>query len=245
MMQFGSPVEWAKMLDSQVPEIINLIFETWEQMPPPPMNAKEDRISESLCILLRQSRDRCELPFRIDNQMVELDPAAGEDQGKMDIVFSPTIPRENIYFCLECKRINVRYENGKIRPYFAEYVRFGMARFIRGQYSKDVRNGGMLAFVLNGDVEGAIAGIEDNMRNSHKFLGMNPPGSFLTSSLLPNDPRLRETRHRRFQNYDPIVIHHMFMAGDPNSEMIPEPELADPKSETAKPRKKARRKNLD
>jgi hypothetical protein len=132
MNSVGSPTEWANLLDSQVPDILALVIETWEAMPPPAGNELEDRVSESLCHSLRQSRNSRDLPFRIDTQLVELDPAAGQDQGRMDIVFSPPVPRENIYFCLECKRINVREASG-IRACFVEYVRFGMFRFVRGQ----------------------------------------------------------------------------------------------------------------
>ncbi|MBA3316432.1 MAG: hypothetical protein H0T47_24505 [Planctomycetaceae bacterium] len=169
---------------------------------------------------------------------MELDPAAGEDQGRMDIVFSPTIPREDIYFCLECKRINVRGKGG-IRPYFVEYVRFGMFRFVRGQYSNAVRHGGMLAFVLNGDVTEAIAGVETNIRALYQDLGMAAPAAFQASSIQPADARQRETHHRRLRNPAPFVIHHVFVAGDPNAPALPEPSAASDKNT----RKSARRRS--
>lgn len=214
MTHFGSPDQWVGFIETQVPDILALVIETWEAMPPPAGNELEDPVSEMLCRSLRQSRNRCDLPFRIDTQLVELDPAAGQDQGRMDIVFSPSIPRESIYFCLECKRINVR-EGNRIRPCFVEYVRFGMFRFVRRQYANEVRVGGMLAFVLDGDVPNAIAGVEVNIRNLHGDLGMDAPGAFLVSAVRPTDTRIRETLHRRTNQSDPFVIHHLFMAGDP------------------------------
>lgn len=241
MTHVGSLAEWANLIDSQIPEILTLIIETWEMMPAPAANAKEDPVSETLCRMLRQSRNRCDLPFRIDSQMVELDPAAEEDQGRMDIVFSPLVPRENIYFCLECKRINVRNGNG-VRPYFVEYVRFGMLRFVRGQYSSVVRHGGMLAFVLNGDVPAAMTGVEDNIRTLHRDLGMEPPGTLRPSSVRPTDQRVRETTHRRLHNAAPIMIHHLFMAGDPNAAILPEPEAEVAASSGKRARKTTRRK---
>jgi hypothetical protein len=242
MTHVGSPAAWVDLIDTQVPGILAMIIETWEAMPAPAANAKEDPVSEALCRLLRQSRNRCDLPFRIDSQMVELDPAAGEDQGRMDIVFSPPVPREDIYFCLECKRINVRTAEG-IRPYFAEYVQYGMFRFVRGQYAKVVRNGGMLAFVLNGDVTGAIAGVEGNIKDFHRDLGMDAPGSFQASSIRPTDQRVRETGHRRTHDPAPFVIHHLFMSGDPNALVLPEPATGHPESRMAKPRKTTQRKS--
>ena len=153
-------------------------------------------------------------------QLVELDPAAGEDQGRMDIVFSPLAPREDIYFCLECKRLNVR-EGDEIRPYFAEYVQFGMLRFVRGQYARSVRFGGMLAFVLDGDIAAAIAGVERNISNNHCKLGMAMPGAFRLSSARPSDSRVRETGHRREADLGQFVIQHLFMPGDPNAPLRP------------------------
>jgi hypothetical protein len=155
----------------------------------------------------------------------------------MDIVFSPAAPRENIYFCLECKRMNVREESG-VRACFVEYVRFGMFRFVRGQYANSVRYGGMLAFVLDGDVTGAIAGVEVNIQNLHGELGMDAPGVFLASTVRPADTRLRETRHRRASHPDPFVIHHLFMAGDPNAPLRPEPS---PDTKAEKKKRKIRK----
>lgn len=235
MTHFGSPDEWVGFIESQVPDILDLVVATWEAMPAPAGNDREDPVSEALCRALRRSRNSRNLPFRIDTQLVELDPAAGQDQGRMDIVFSPPVPREDIYFCLECKRINVRdHAGGTPRPYFVEYVRFGMLRFVRGQYANSVRFGGMLAFVLNGDVPGAIAGVEENIRGMHGDLGMPAPGAFLTSTVRPTDPRVRETRHARSTRPDPMLIHHLFMAGDPNAPLRPDPPPA-----ASKPKRKA------
>lgn len=239
MMHLGSPEQWIGFIDTQIPNILDLVIEAWESLPPPSANEREDPVSESLCRVLRRARDRCDLPFRIDTQLVELEPAAGQDQGRMDIVFSPPVPREDIYFCLECKRINVR-EGDAIRPYFVEYVRFGMLRFIRGQYANSVRFGGMLAFVLNADVPHAVAGIEANVRTLCAELGMDAPGAFRPSTVRPADSRIRETWHRRDNRPDLFVIHHLFMAGDPNAPLRPEPPPEPKKGkapQTSKPRR--------
>ncbi len=237
MTQIGSPQEWLDFIESQVPDILDLVVSTWEAMPSPAGNDREDPVSEALCRALRQSRTAREMLFRIDTQLVELDPAAGEDQGRMDIVFSPTVPREDIYFCLECKRINVRDHSGG-RPWrgFAEYVKFGMLRFVRGQYANSVRHGGMLGFVLDGDVSAAIVGVEKNIRRRHTDLGMPAPGAFLASTVRPSDPRIRQTRHVRNTHPDPFLIHHLFMAGDPNAPLRPDPPPA-PKKGKAKRKK--------
>jgi len=121
--------------------------------------------------------------------MVELDPAAGQDQGRMDIAFSPLVPREDVYFSLECKRLNV--VNGKrVRAYSREYVVFGMVRFIRGQYAAMVRHGGMLGYVLDGNVNRAIQNVGGAIQTHHLDLGMESPGEMLPSSIRPGDSRI-------------------------------------------------------
>lgn len=214
MTHIGSPDEWIALIDSQVPDIIELVVETWKAMPAPSGNELEDVVSEALCRALRQSRNSRDLPFIIHTQQVELDPDAGQDQGRMDIVFSPLVPRENIYFCLECKRLNVRTTEG-VRPYFVEYVRLGMLRFIRGQYSNSVLNGGMLAFVLDGDIPSAMAGVDENIKNLHFELAMKPPGELKASTVRRDDPLCRETEHLRRAGEPRFTIYHLFVAGDP------------------------------
>jgi hypothetical protein len=239
MTPIGSPSDWANLLDSLIPEILALVIATWEEMPPPAGDALEDPVSTAFCMRLRAGRNRWDLPFDIWTQLVELDPAAGEDQGRMDIVFKPMVPREYIYFCLECKRLNVRTVNG-VRSYSSEYVRFGMLRFVRGQYANVVRHGGMLAYVLDADVSAAIASVEGNIQARLAELSMDAPGSFLVSSILPNDGRVRETRHRRAANSeDSFVIQHLFMAGDPNAPLLP---VATAQPATAGKKKTSRRR---
>jgi len=221
MSQVGSPNDWLGFIDSQVPAILGVVLETWEALPPPNCDEREDSITETFVRALRLSRNRCELPFRIDTQLVELDPAAGEDQGRMDIVFSPPAPREDIYFCLECKRINVRSPSG-VRPYFSEYVVHGMLRFVRGQYGNQVKHGGMVAYVLNGDIASAIAGVESNITAHATDLGMNVPATFAKSSFFPNDNRLRETLHERGSKLSSFVINHLFMCADSKVPFQPE-----------------------
>lgn len=229
MIALGSPEDWVDFIETQVPAILALVIETWEALPPPAGNELEDAMSECLCRALRQSRNSCDLPFQIHTQLVELDPAAGQDQGRMDIVFIPTYPRENIYFAMECKRLNVRGGDG-VRACFAEYVRFGMLRFVRGQYANAVRHGGMLAFVLDANVAGAITGVEGNIRANLSDLGMDSGGGFQVSSGRPGDARVRESQHRRNGQVLPFVIQHLFMAGDPMAPLRPEPSLPPPTS---------------
>jgi hypothetical protein len=212
MNLIGAPDEWIDLIDDMVPDILDLVIATWEAMPPPANDAREDPTTEELCLRLRQNRNSSELPFRIDIQMVELDPEGGEDQGRMDIAFSPPVPREDIYFCLECKRLNVTQKNGKIRSYASEYIVHGMMRFVRGQYAKSVRHGGMLGYVLDGDIIKAMKNVASNIKKRFEDLEMESPGEMQLSSVRPKQSNLKETHHKRKHSPDIFQIHHFFAA---------------------------------
>lgn len=212
MTFIGTPSEWVNLIDSLVPNILDLVISTWKKMPPSPSDALEDPTTEELCKCLRQNRDSSNLPFRIDIQMVELDPVVGQNQGRMDIAFSPMVPSEDIYFCLECKRLNAVYPK-YVRTYATEYVTQGMMRFVRGQYSSAVRHGGMLGYVLDGNVNKAIQKVTHAIQSRYKDLKMKPPGDIKRSSLRPKNPEVRETHHTRQHNNAPFQIHHIFVPG--------------------------------
>src|SRR5262249_31793249 len=149
-------------VDQMVPQVLNLLISTWEAMPSPDPTISEDRITDELWRALVRNRDARRLPFKIRTQVVELMPAEGADAGRMDIIFDALVPREDIYFCVECKRLNIPMAGG-IRANAAEYVTAGMSRFVSGQYANAVRHGGMLAYVINGDVRRAIENVEANI----------------------------------------------------------------------------------
>jgi hypothetical protein len=180
-------------------------------MPSIAPDEKEDNITTALCRILKQNRHARELPFQIDTQQVELDPLPGTDLGRLDISFRPLIPREDIYFCLEGKRLNA-VTNGKTRAYASEYVTLGMLRFVTGQYSKAVRHGGMIAYVLDGNVSRALTNVEANIRKQHSLLRMTAAERFPRSTTLKDDPRARETHHQRAHDANLFCIHHLFMA---------------------------------
>jgi hypothetical protein len=102
--------------------------------------------------------------------------------------------------------------DGRIRTYATEYVTHGMMRFIRGQYSAQVRHGGMLGYVLDGNTAQATNNVCGAIQNRHTDLGMTPPGDMRPSSIRPSDTRMRETHHTRPHNNGPFQIHHIFAA---------------------------------
>ena len=207
----GDPTAWLDLIDSQMPAILRLIISTWEEIPPLPPDSLEDPTTEKLCRALRKNRTSSELPFRIDTQWVELNPAAGERQGRIDIVFSPMVPNETIYFCLECKRLNVTI-GGRPRTLATEYVSQGMLRFVRRQYGAEVRHGGMLGYVLDGQVDAAIKAVAAAIAVHHEDLGLIDELGLSRSRYLSQEADVFETAHIRAQEQQPFLIQHIFSA---------------------------------
>ena len=209
MRSLGTPHDWLDLLTALVPDILELVRTTWKTMPALPPDALEDPTTEELCRRLRQNRTAAMLPFRIDIQMVELGESPDGDQGRMDIVFSPMLPTEVVYFCLECKRLNVT-RAGTTRSYATEYVTHGMMRFVTGQYASHVQHGAMLGYVLDGNIPAALQRVSAAIGTRCDELGMEKPCSVLQSSIRTTDPSAAETRHRRSPSQEPFVIHHLF-----------------------------------
>jgi hypothetical protein len=210
-MVIGSPEEWGDFIDTQVPDILALVIDSWQQLAAPAPNALEDHITEALCRVLKSHRAARELPLQIHLQPVEIEPAEGQEAGRMDIAFYALVNREDVYFCLEAKRLNVP-KDGTVRAYASEYVRFGMMRFITGQYAKLVHTGAMIGYVVDGRIPHAIANVARNIRSQHVALGMTPPGELLPSTIIPGDTRARETHHTRQHDSSLFRIHHLFVS---------------------------------
>lgn len=210
----GAADDWIDLLERTLPDMLRLVVDVWDTLPRPFSDNREDPITQLLCRALRKNRTVRNLPFLVDTQKVELDPAPGQDLGRMDIAFLPTglpgAPDESIYFCLECKRLNL-VVGGTKRPGGSEYVMHGMVRFVSGQYANAVRHGGMLGYVLDGDVAGAIANVESNVKSQHVTLRMTPPGTLDVSSVLTGVPTARESQHSRAGESVRFRIHHLFM----------------------------------
>ena len=69
-----------------------------------------------------------------------------------------------------------------------EYVKEGMQRFVDGTYSRHVQHGGMLGYVLDGDVARAMKNVLKNIQDNGSLLGMASPATWADSAHRPADP---------------------------------------------------------
>lgn len=208
----GDPTDWDDFFQqSLIPAVLSLVISAWSRMEKPEQTAHEDDISVKLYTALITGKDRSRHAFLIRYQDVEVDTDLTKVTGKKDIVVFPST-LEEVYFCLEAKRLNALV-SGMRRSLADAYVREGMQRFVDGKYSRFIRHGGMLGYVLDGQINRAIRNVEINIQTHARELGMTLPGRFLPSSVRPNDSFAKETHHRRSHETAVCHIHHLFMSG--------------------------------
>jgi len=193
-----------------VPAVLAYIIAAWEQMAKPGPSDLEDAISDKLYSALVKAKRRNDFPFLIRREDLEFDTDLAKETGRKDIVFFPSLQEEEIYLCLEAKRLNAVISG--IRHSLADkYVKEGMRRFVDRKYSRFVRHGAMLAYVLDGNTNRAIQNVDNNIRNRLPELRMDKNGSLAASTIRPDDLRTKETRHHRAHEKVIFRIHHLFV----------------------------------
>jgi hypothetical protein len=213
-MTVGDPSYWDDFFQQNlIPSVLSYVIATWEQMPRPGPSDREDAISVKLYSALIKAKNRNSHAFLIRYQDVEVDTDLAKETGRKDIVFFPSIQEQEIYLCLEAKRLNAVI-SGKRRALADEYVKEGMQRFVDGKYARFVRHGAMIAYVLDGKINRAMQNVENNIRNRLSELRMNKNSSLVASTIRPNDTQTKETSHHRVHEKAVFRIHHLFVGND-------------------------------
>lgn len=212
-MIVGDAAGWDDFFQqSLVPTVLDYIITTWEQMVKPSTSDLEDLISDKLYSALLNAKRRSEFPFLIRREDLEFDLNLAKETGRKDIVFFPSLYEQDVYLCLEAKRLNA-VVSGVNRSLADEYVKEGMQRFVDGKYARFVRHGGMLAYVLDGNTNRAIQNIENNVIKRRSELHMEDNSNLAPSTIRPSDSRIKETWHHRAHEKSIFRIHHLFLVG--------------------------------
>jgi hypothetical protein len=208
----GDTAEWDEFFAREgVPAVLALVLNAWEALVPSAAGEREDATSVRLYAAMLKKQDRQAHPFLIRYQDVEVDVDLAKETGRKDIVFFPCHDGD-IYFCLEAKRLNARV-SGVMKSLADEYVKEGMQRFVDGKYSRYVHHGGMLGYVLDGDIPRAMQNVLDNIRARYARLGMDPPGEWAESPFRPGDAHAKESGHRRAHTAVIFRLQHQFVSG--------------------------------
>ena len=205
MSSTGDANLWADLFpDHLIPEILKLVVDTWQSFSKPSSTDHEVAISRRFCEDMRREKDKRILPFRISPESSETDPISGKEIGRIDIRFTHGY-RERVYFAFECKRLRINRATPNTHVYVG---RDGMMCFIDEKYASDLNSGGMIGFVMDGDVPQAIAAVSKTIRKKTTELRLVSGTEMTPSSFVPNEP-VTETYH--MISAKQFTIYHLFL----------------------------------
>jgi hypothetical protein len=169
--------------------LVEATLEAFDQGYRTTLSRKEDPISRQLvfALLRLQSKDGWEwlADYVINGQRDELDAELETHLGRTDITFDLGGHHRFIW---ECKRLHF---NGK--TLYGEYRKEGVARFISRKYAKGYDHGGMLGFVMDGEIGKAVVGVETHLAAHRTELEIE--GRCFQQCIEPKDSRLRLSLH--------------------------------------------------
>jgi hypothetical protein len=207
----GDPRSFADFFpDRLVTDILETLVVSWERMPKPAPNTIETRITRRFAVFIRQEKDRRQLPFRVSVESSLTNPVTYAEAGRIDLSLHPAgSSQEDLYFAFETKRLRVR-SDGAVHANTGEYVgNEGMRCFITGQYSTGLPQGGMIGYVMDGQVAAAKAAIKKRIQADAATLQLITGADLAASRHLPAETRAAETRHRLHARE--MILHHLFL----------------------------------
>ena len=210
MAILGSAELWTDFFpDELIPDILVMVLEVWADFAKSNHNEHEFHITKRFRSALEQYKDLKRLPLRIDREVSIDDLGNASELGRVDLRLTHGY-RSDVYFAFECKRVNVINEKGKLSSLATEYVENGMMRFIGmdAQYARTLHQGGMIAYVMDGNVKKAMGAINKKIKECQIKLQMTSHSSLSFSSNVKND-LLKETLHE-FSDRS-FTIHHVFL----------------------------------
>ena len=200
--------QWADQFpDDYVPLIYDLVMDSWPSVKKGD-GFKEVPITRDLCHQLRQHKNRSRHQFRIELESTEL-VATGEETGRIDLKFSHGYD-EYVYFSIECKRLRVVRKDRAIAAMASEYVKEGMFRHFNGQYAVGLNKGGMLGYVMDGDVPRAKENVTKAIHSFRTKLMIAHSAPAEESRIFPKDARMFDTSHAHPQG-QLFLIHHLLL----------------------------------
>lgn len=213
---FGDPSEWAPIFESIHDCMLEKLAIAWPRCTAHFRGAHvhEQKVTNKLVVELRKANREggCRIPGRIesDHTLLEETIATGAvgTKGYVDMVVLVG-DEESVYMAYENKWLNVRDGSGARRPQAGEYVRDGLMRYVREQYSSLLPWGYMLGFVLDGDLTHASSSIEAVITTRKTELLCSGAGQWERIANCPATMERRWTKHARKPN--PITIDHILL----------------------------------
>lgn len=191
--------------NSLVPGIIKLILDSWRKFRT--VQIREVPITQEFFIILNINQQSSYLPFLIDLEIILPEENGIGQEGRLDIRFIHGF-RRHVYFSFECKRLRVHFPSG-FDTLAGKYVTEGMCGYFNNQYARDLDQGGMLGYVMDGNIDVAVNDVEAAIDKRHSSLYMEE-NEILKASACITSKQVKETIHK----YGPtkrFTIYHVFL----------------------------------
>lgn len=188
--------------------LLGLILDAWAQARKrvaPRM--REVKITHSLVTELRRDPRLRNGLFEVTREVPLDDPLADRETGRIDLGFTSKATQPGVYLGCECKRLRVPYKSG-VDSGADAYVKAGMSRFFDAHnYGAGQRHGGMIGFVMDGQLRRAIASVAKCVNTERTALSLR--GVLSPSVLISGRPEVLQTEHDR--TAAPLTLHHLFL----------------------------------
>jgi hypothetical protein len=194
-----------------LPEIFTLVLEEWPQAPRPSGEPLENRITNRFVGHLTNVMRKKSLPFKFLCRPKLVSADSDSETGEVDIQIDSFSRHPDAYFVFECKRLNVSYKS-EFKTEASTYVgQTGMGCFLSGQYPTTCDCGGMLGYVIDGDVPSAVAAVNQVLHHRRGDLHLGPPHQLAAAAIIA-DARVYQTTHSPPTRT--LLIYHIFLRCD-------------------------------
>ena len=195
-----------------LPEVFALVIKEWSNSPRPEEKPIENRITNRfvghLEDVMRKRANRSLLPFKFLCRPKLPDADSDTESGEVDIYVDSFSRHPDAYFVFECKRLNVQYDSDP-KSEASKYVgNGGMGCFISGQYPTTCDCGGMLGYVMDGNVPAAVTEINKALCSHKQQLRLHPPHELEQSTIVADDD-VYQTTHNK--NRHTLIIYHLLL----------------------------------
>lgn len=196
-----------------VPQILQLIVDTWRSFQRPKHEEYEPKITRRFVVALQKERRRRGAQFRVEphyEDVEKYDPRTGKGYVEIDICV--THGYENVcYFGIEAKKLNTTSSGGKWESHAGEYAgKKGMGCFVDGRYAPYQSEGAMVGYVMDGDCTRAKKCINESIEKRAEALRVPVPCPLHPAEHLPDNSDAFETLHSLDRG--DFKIYHVLLA---------------------------------
>jgi hypothetical protein len=170
-----------------LPRVFDMICNEWPKSPRPDDNPIENRITNRFVgHLIRVMRKETSPAFRFTYRPKLASADSDSETGEVDIRIDSFSCRQEAYFVFECKRLNINGKSGLATGASAYVGKEGMGCFISGKYPTTCGCGGMLGYVMDQNVDSAIASINTALSGHKDQLQLCCPHLLQTAAIHPD-----------------------------------------------------------